>query len=78
MLDLRDRLVRHVPAIDVDGVTESKPVAPTAKRGRGRPAFVGTRVVVGLSADLLADIDREAAERGTTRAAEIRRRLRGA
>ena len=56
-------------------MTESQSDTPTAKRGRGRPAFVGTRVVVGLPADLLADLDREAAERGTTRADEIRRRL---
>ena len=52
------------------------PDAPAVKRGRGRPQFVGARIVVGLPSDLLADIDREAAERGTSRADEIRRRLR--
>lgn len=46
----------------------------TEKRGRGRPA-IGTRVHVHVPDDVLADVDREAAERGTTRADEIRRRL---
>lgn len=51
----------------------SEPVAPAAKRGRGRPP-VGVRVPVLIPPDLLEDIDREARERETTRAAEIRRR----
>lgn len=46
---------------------------PVASRGPGRPA-IGTRVHVHLPTALLQDIDREAAERGTTRADEIRRR----
>lgn len=50
---------------------------PTAKRGRGRPRTTDARVVIGLPADLLANIDREAEERGTTRAQEMRRRLSG-
>lgn len=40
---------------------------------RGRPP-IGARVHVNIPDDLLADIDAEAARRGTTRAEEIRRR----
>lgn len=48
-------------------------MTPAPRRGRGRPA-IGDRVSVILPRDLLADLDAEAAARGTTRAEEIRRR----
>jgi len=44
------------------------------KAGRGRPP-IGPRVTIALPAELLADIDAQAAARGLARAAEIRRRL---
>ncbi len=49
-------------------------VTATDSAGRGRPP-IGPRVTIALPAELLADIDAQAAARGLARAAEIRRRL---
>ncbi len=53
----------------------AKATAPEPpKRGRGRPP-VGPRIHIHIPTNVLADIDRAAAERGVTRADEIRARL---
>ncbi len=52
----------------------AKAAAEPPKRGRGRPP-VGERIHLHVPSDVLADIDQVAAERGTSRAAEMRRRL---
>ena len=46
------------------------------KRGPGRPRFVERRILVGFPAEVLADVEREAAERGTAVSAEVVRRCR--
>jgi len=45
------------------------------KHPGGRPREVDSRIVVGLPADLLADLDAEAATRGMPRSKVIRERL---
>jgi hypothetical protein len=47
---------------------------PTVKRGRGRPR-VGPYLRVAVTDEILADLKAEAERRGTTVAAEVRRRL---
>lgn len=55
----------------------TQPSAPKPpKRGRGRPRTVERRVPIGFPADVLADVEREAAERGTSVSAEVVRRCR--
>ena len=45
------------------------------KRGRGRPRTTDTRITVGLTADLLGDLDAEATARDVDRSEVIRQRL---
>ena len=47
----------------------------TGPRVNGRPRITDTRIIVGVRADTLADIDKAAADAGITRSEEARRRL---
>ena len=56
----------------------SQPTGATAapQRVRGRPRTTARRITVGLPAEVLADVEREAEARGTTLSEEIVRRCR--